>query len=49
MSPNNTPGDKAVLLASVDTGVDWDHPDLRDNIWTAFLSVAEMLKSGVFL
>ena len=28
-----TPGDESVLLASVDTGVDWDHPDLRDNIW----------------
>ena len=27
------PGDKSVLLASVDTGVDWDHPDLRNNIW----------------
>jgi subtilisin family serine protease len=27
------PGDESVLLASVDTGVDWDHSDLRDNIW----------------
>ena len=27
------PGNKSVLLASVDTGVDWDHPDLIDNIW----------------
>ena len=26
------PGDKDVLLASVDTGVDWDHEDLVDNI-----------------
>ena len=33
MSYNNTPGSKDVLLASVDTGVDWDHPDLRANIW----------------
>ena len=33
MLPENMPGDKAVLLASVDTGVDWDHPDLRANIW----------------
>jgi len=29
----DTPGDKSILLASVDTGVDWDHPDLRNNIW----------------
>ena len=27
------PGNETILLASVDTGVDWDHPDLRDNIW----------------
>ncbi len=27
------PGDQSVLLASVDTGVDWDHPDLRNNLW----------------
>ncbi len=27
------PGDKNILLASVDTGVDWDHVDLVDNIW----------------
>ena len=27
------PGDKDVLLASVDTGVDWDHVDLVNNIW----------------
>ena len=33
ISGNNTPGSKEVLLASVDTGVDWDHPDLRANIW----------------
>ena len=33
ISPNNSPGSKDVLLASVDTGVDWDHPDLRGNIW----------------
>ncbi len=27
------PGDQGVLLASVDTGVDWDHTDLRNSIW----------------
>ena len=34
-NPNggNTPSGEAVLLASVDTGVDWDHVDLRNNLW----------------
>lgn len=27
------PGDPSVLLASVDTGVDWDHPDLINSVW----------------
>ena len=27
------PGGENVLLASVDTGVQWNHPDLVDNIW----------------
>jgi serine protease len=27
------PGSKDILLASVDTGVDWDHSDLIANIW----------------
>ena len=27
------PGNKDVLLASVDTGVDWNHSDLISNIW----------------
>lgn len=27
------PGDSNVMLASVDTGVDWDHPDLVNNLW----------------
>jgi len=33
ISSGELPGDKSILLASVDTGVDWDHPDLRNNIW----------------
>jgi len=31
--PNKMPGDKNILLASVDTGVDYTHPDLIENIW----------------
>ena len=27
------PGDRDVIIASVDTGVDWGHEDLIDNIW----------------
>jgi len=27
-------GDEKVVIAIVDTGVDWNHPDLADNIWT---------------
>ena len=26
-------GDSEVVIGIVDTGVDWDHPDLADNIW----------------
>jgi len=26
-------GDPNIIIAVVDTGVDWDHPDLADNIW----------------
>ena len=33
VSSGDIPGDPSVILASVDTGVDWDHPDLRNNIW----------------
>jgi len=29
----NIPGSKDILLASVDTGVDWNHSDLINNIW----------------
>jgi subtilisin family serine protease len=26
-------GDSSVIIGIVDSGVDWDHPDLADNIW----------------
>jgi subtilisin family serine protease len=29
-----TTGDSAQVIAIIDTGVDWDHPDLDANIWT---------------
>jgi hypothetical protein len=29
-------GDQTVIIGIVDTGVDWDHPDLADNIWFNF-------------
>jgi serine protease len=28
-----TKGDSSIIIAIVDTGVDWDHPDLEANIW----------------
>ena len=31
---NITTGDTAIIIAIIDTGVDWDHPDLAANIWT---------------
>ena len=31
--PDSQPGSKDILLASVDTGVDWNHTDLVYNIW----------------
>ncbi len=33
ISGGEIPGNESVLLASVDTGVDWDHVDLRNNLW----------------
>ncbi len=29
-----TKGDKKVVIAIIDSGVDWEHPDLSANIWT---------------
>ena len=29
----NTPGDRDVILASIDLGVNYSHPDLRNNLW----------------
>ncbi len=30
---NISTGDTAIIIAIIDTGVDWDHPDLAANIW----------------
>jgi thermitase len=27
-------GDRRVIVAVIDTGIDWDHPDLMANLWT---------------
>lgn len=27
-------GNKNTIIAVIDTGIDWTHPDLKDNIWT---------------
>ena len=31
---DSTQGDTSQVIAFLDTGVDWHHPDLADNIWT---------------
>ena len=31
---DSTTGDTSQIIGIIDTGVDWDHPDLADNIWT---------------
>jgi len=31
---NITEGSKDVLIAIIDTGIDYNHPDLKENIWT---------------
>jgi len=31
---DSTTGDASQIIGIIDTGVDWDHPDLNDNIWT---------------
>ena len=30
---NLTTGNRSVIIAIIDSGVDWDHPDLSSNIW----------------
>ena len=30
---DSIPGDTTVVIGVIDTGTDWDHPDLIDNIW----------------
>ena len=30
---DSTTGDTSQIIGVIDTGVDWDHPDLDDNIW----------------
>ncbi len=42
---NITKGDKRVKIAIIDTGIDYNHPDLKDQIWT---NMAELNgKTGV--
>ena len=37
-------GNDGVVIGIVDTGVDWDHPDLAENIWT---NLAEIPNNGL--
>jgi subtilisin family serine protease len=39
-------GDDSVIVAIIDTGVDWDHPDLQGNLW--FNSAEDANSNGVF-
>ncbi|MBU4580801.1 MAG: S8 family serine peptidase [Proteobacteria bacterium] len=39
-----TPGKPAVVIAVIDTGVDYQHPDLRGNIW---INAAEIPGNGI--
>jgi len=32
---NLTAGNKKIKITIIDTGVDWDHPDIYDNIWNS--------------
>ncbi|MDP4173496.1 MAG: S8 family serine peptidase [Bacteroidota bacterium] len=32
-------GDTSIVIGIVDTGVDWDHPDLAANIWTNYKEI----------
>jgi len=34
-------GDTSLAIAIIDTGVDWDHPDLDDNIWINWDEIPE--------
>ena len=34
-------GDTNQIIAIIDTGVDWDHPDLDDNIWINYEEIPE--------
>lgn len=35
-----TKGDKKVVIAVIDTGIDYNHPDLKNNMWVNSLEVA---------
>jgi len=41
------PGDRAIVLASVDTGVQYTHPDLRDRVWINQAEVPDSIFAAV--